>query len=121
MPATDQEDWPGLDPTEPTASLSRHVLMRADEEDLILKYEFPTDTRDPRQYARLRRALGDEVPMPAVDSGTYYLVHIADAKGKRCKVVFGEGEVLSSIFTLALITRGAEYAATFAYRRGQLS
>ncbi len=122
MPDQSPADWTGLDPTEPIKNLAIAVLKRAVEEDgFIAEYHFPTDSRDERQMARLAAALPAGTPLPGVDTGNYYLFHVVDSNGRRCRVVKGEDEVIPGLFLLALIKGGYEMARKYEIRPGMLS
>lgn len=113
--------WEGLDWKEPMKNLALAALLQAQEDGLILALKFPTDTRAPDQMERLRRHLGEDVPLPPADSGFYYLVHIAGPDGDRNKVLYGEDEVAPAMFVLALVMGGPQLARKYEFRRGMLS
>lgn len=101
--------------SEPMAIQSRHSLMIAEEEELLV-YRYPVDMREQKQVDDLRRDLGgDPVDLPQ-DTGVYYLVLVETENGQQA-VLIREGEVRGFVAGLAVKAGVAEKVC---YYRGML-
>lgn len=106
-----------IDPSDPVAIQSRHALMIADEERLVM-YREPIDTRDATQVARLRAELGDDCAMPEV-AGVYYFLYVLNEHEQHVPVLIPEGQALAFVFALA-VKRDSETARRLLFMRGIL-